>query len=68
MDLDTSTIVKLENTIEVTRIQESFNIDIIGWKGINTYYQNPSSKLIEASEQKIHPKLPIVKLEFYIKY
>lgn len=68
MDLDTSSITKLEKPIEVNRIQEYFNVDIIGWKGVNTYYQNPSSKLIEASQQKIHPKLPQVRVEFYIKY
>jgi hypothetical protein len=68
MDLDTSSITKLEKPIEVNRIQEYFNVDIIGWKGVNTYYQNPSSKLIEASEQEIHPKLPQIRVEFFIKY
>ena len=53
---------------EVNKIQESFSMDLIGWKGTNTYYQNPSSKLIEVSEQKIHPRLPVAKVEFYFKY
>ncbi len=68
MKIDTATITKLENAIEVSRIQENFSLDIIGWKGVNTYYQNPSSNLIEASEQMIHPRLPVAKVEFYFKY
>ena len=68
MQIDSASIVKLNNVIEVNKIQESFRMDLIGWKGTNTYYQNPSSKLIEVSEQKIHPRLPVAKVEFYFKY
>ena len=68
MKIDTATITKLKKVIEVSRIQENFSLDIIGWKGVNTYYQNTSSKLIETSEQMIHPRLPVAKVEFYFKY
>ncbi len=68
MKIETASIKKLNNSIKVNRIKENFNLDIIGWKGVNTYYQNPSSKLIEASEQRIHPRLPVAKVEFYFKY
>ena len=63
-----ATIKKLGRTIQVNRIEESFDLDLIGWSGVNLYYQNPTTGRIESSEQRIHPRLPIVKIEYYFKY
>ena len=63
-----TTINKLGRNIQVNRIEESFEIEAIGWKGVNIYYQNTSSDQIESSEQKIHPRLPVAKIEYYFKY
>jgi len=63
-----ATIKKLGRTIQVNRIEESFDLDLIGWSGVNLYYQNTTTGQIESSEQIIHPRLPIVKIEYYFKY
>jgi hypothetical protein len=63
-----TTIKKLGRKIQVNRIQESFDLDLIGWTGVNLYYRNTSSNQIESSEQRIHPRLPIAKIEYYFKY
>ena len=65
---DDSYVNKLGQRLSVNRIKESFEIEAIGWKGVNIYYQNPDSKQIEFAEQKIHPRLPAVKIEYYFKY
>ena len=67
-DIRDETIKKLGQDIKVNRIKESFRVDAIGWNGENIYYQNATSQQIESSEQKIHPRLPVAKLEYYIKY
>ena len=63
-----ATIKKLGRKIKVNRIEESFDLDLIGWTGVNLYYRNTSSNQIESSEQRIHPRLPIAKIEYYFKY
>ena len=63
-----ATIKKLGHSIQVNRIEESFDLDLIGWSGVNLYYQNTTTGQIESSEQRIHPRLPIVKIEYYFKY
>lgn len=61
-------IKKLGKNMPVNRIKESFSMDAIGWKGVNIFYQNASSNQIESAEQKIHPRLPVAKIEYYFKY
>lgn len=61
-------IKKLEKMIEVVKIKENFEVDAIGWSDVNLYYQNIDTLQIEMIEQKIHPKLPVVKVEYYLKY
>ena len=63
-----TTIKKLGRKIQVNRIEESFDLDLIGWTGVNLYYRNTFSNQIESSEQRIHPRLPITKIEYYFKY
>ena len=36
----TSSIKKLGQKIQVNRIQENFDLALIGWSGVNLYYQN----------------------------
>ncbi|MDA9969595.1 YjbF family lipoprotein [Gammaproteobacteria bacterium] len=63
-----TTIKKLGSKIQVNRIEESFDLDLIGWTGVNLYYRNAFSNQIESSVQRIHPRLPIAKIEYYFKY
>jgi hypothetical protein len=63
-----TTIKKLGRSIQVNRIEESFDLDLIGWSGVNLYYQNTTTGQIESSEQQIHPRLPNLKIEYYFKY
>jgi hypothetical protein len=59
---------KLGNTININRITERFKIESIGWSNKNIYYQNTETLEIERAEQNIHPRLPTLKIEYYIKY
>ena len=63
-----TTIKKLGRSIQVNRIVESFDLDLIGWSGVNLYYQNTTTGQIDSSEQQIHPRLPNLKIEYYFKY
>jgi hypothetical protein len=65
---ETSSIKKLGQRMQVNRIQENFDLALIGWSGVNLYYQNTTTGQIEFSEQRIHPRLPVVKIEYYFKY
>jgi len=59
---------KLGNVITVNRITERFKIKSIGWSDKNIYFQNSETLNIESSEQNIHPRLPTLKIEYYLKY
>lgn len=61
-------INKLGKNIQVKKIEESFRVKSIGWDGKNTYYKNISTNQVETSLQNLHPRLPVAKVEYYIKY
>ena len=63
-----ASIKKFGRSIQVNRIEESFDLDLIGWSGVNLYYQNTTTGQIESSKQRIHPRLPVVNIEYYFKY
>ena len=59
---------KLDKDIQVNKIYESFDLPVISWSGTNLYFQNQITMQIEAVEQKIHPRLPKLRAEYYLKY
>jgi len=59
---------KLESKIEVNRIEEHFEISSIGWKETNYYFVNSSTNMVEETFQHIHPRLPLMKVEYYYKF
>jgi hypothetical protein len=63
-----SKLDRLGEAIDVYRITERFRIESIGWTGKNIYYQNKETLNIEMLEQDIHPRLPTLKVEYYLKY
>ena len=65
---DENKLNKLGNTINVNRIKDNITLDIIGWQKQDIYYQNIDTQQIEAIEQHIHPELPVVKVEYYLKF
>jgi hypothetical protein len=65
---DEKKLTKLGSTINVNRIKDNISLDIIGWKKQDVYYQNSVTQQIEAIEQHIHPELPAVKVEYYLKF
>lgn len=68
ISIDEKKLTKLGNTINVNRIKDNISLDIIGWKKQDVYYQNIDTQQIEAIEQHIHPELPLVKVEYYLKF
>ena len=46
--------------------EESFNSGKLSFSGANSYWVDPKGRVIK-TEQKIHPKLPKVVIEFYFK-
>ena len=63
-----SILKKFDALIDVNIITENFNIESIGWGGNNYYIQNKDTMQIERLEQDIHPRLPTLKVEYYLKY
>ena len=61
----TTDLKRLGGNINAEIIEHSFNMPIIKWKGNNKYYLYDNS--IIRSEQYIHPNIPIVKMDFYLK-
>jgi len=61
-------IQKIEKSLSVNKIYEKFQVDSIRWADTNIYYQNNSTLQIESIEQSIHPRLPRVFVEYYLKY
>ena len=61
-------IEKLESKIDVLRVEERFEVSSIGWKDTNYYFINPSSNTTEKVFQNIHPRLPVMKVEYYYKF
>jgi len=68
ISIDEKKFTKLGNTINVNRIKDNITLDIIGWQKQDIYYQNIDTQQIEAIEQNIHPELPVVKVEYYLKF
>ena len=68
ISIDEKKLTKLGNTINVNRIKDNISLDIIGWKEQDVYYQNIDTQADEAIEQHIHPRLPLVKVEYYLKF
>jgi hypothetical protein len=68
ISIDEMKFTKLGNTINANRIKDNISLDIIGWKKQDVYYQNSVTQQIEAIEQHIHPELPVVKVEYYLKF
>lgn len=61
-------IEKLESKVDVDMVEEYFEISSVGWKETNYYFINSSSNLVEKSFQYIHPRLPLMKVEYYYKF
>lgn len=61
-------IKKMEKDLFVNKIYEKFKVNSIAWTDTNIYYQNISTSEIERVEQNIHPRLPKVFVEYYLKY
>ena len=61
-------IKRLEDKIETLRIEESFSVPSIVWKETNHYFQSLSSSQIYETNQYVHPRLPLMKIEFYYKF
>ena len=67
-DSSQETIKRLEDKIKTLRIEEAFSIPSIGWKKTNQYFQSLSSDQIYKTNQHVHPRLPLMKVEFYYKF
>ena len=63
-----TTIKRLGEKVETKVLKEFIDIPSISWKKENTYYADINSGLILQSEQFLHPRLPIARIEFYYKY
>ena len=61
-------IKRLEAKIDVLRIKEVSNVSAIGWKETNLYFKSLTSDEIFQTHQNIHPRLPVLKIEFYYKF
>ena len=64
----TQIIERLGEKIETKVLKEFIDIPSIAWTKENSYYADMNSGLILKSEQFLHPRLPVARIEFYYKY
>lgn len=61
-------LIRFGDKVDVVRFQAISQIDSIGWKETNYYYMNSKTGLINKTSQHLHPRLPVVHIEFYYKF
>ncbi|HCK03494.1 MAG TPA: hypothetical protein DHV86_01850 [Methylophilaceae bacterium] len=61
-------IVRFGSRVDAVRAHEKASIPIINWKQSNYYFRSLGSDLVEKTEQHIHPRLPVLHIEFYYKF
>ena len=61
-------VKRLGKKSETQVLKEYISMPSIGWKKENNYYANLETGVIEKSEQFLHPRLPVARVEFYYKY
>lgn len=60
-------LVKEGQEIEATLYKHNFYIPSIKWGGVNKYFVDENGLIIR-SEQELHPKLPVFKIDFFYKF
>ena len=61
----TKTIDRLGGEINTEIVTHSFRLPVIKWKGKNQFYIYDGR--VVSSEQYIHPNMPVIKMDFYLK-
>jgi len=61
-------LIRFGDKVDVVRFQALSQIESIGWKETNYYYMNTKSGYINKTTQHLHPRLPVVHIEFYYKF
>jgi hypothetical protein len=62
------TFTKFGTRVNALRVREDVEVELINWKRSNYYYYNQDSKFVEKTKQHIHPRLPVIHIEFYYKF
>lgn len=63
-----SSIVRFGSNVDALKISEESSIPLINWHNSNYYYQNIESGFVEKTKQSLHPRLPVINIEFYYKF
>ena len=66
--ISSSSIIRFGSNVDALKISEESSIPLINWHNSNYYYQNIESGFVEKTEQSLHPRLPIINIEFYYKF
>jgi len=62
------TFTKFGIKFNALRVREDVAIELINWKRSNYYYYNLDSNLVERTKQYLHPRLPVIHIEFFYKF
>jgi hypothetical protein len=68
MSSSSDSLIRFGDKVDAVRFQAISQIESIGWKETNYFYMNLESGLINKTAQHLHPRLPIVYIEFYYKF
>jgi len=62
-----SSFVRLNNNELFQGYREIISAPLIGWSANNYYYYDSEGKIFKTI-QNIHPRIPVLDVEFYIKF
>ena len=60
-------LIRLDKEEEFTKVEEVFDAPLINWSEKNIYYFDKESQIFK-TQQYVHPRMPEITIEYYVKY
>ena len=59
--------MRLDKEEEFTKVEEVIDAPLINWSEKNIYYLDKDSQIFK-TKQYVHPRMPVITIEYYVKY
>ncbi len=60
-------LIRLDKEEEFTKVEEVIDAPLINWSAKNIYFLDKDSQIFK-SKQHVHPRMPVITIEYYVKY
>lgn len=60
-------LIRLDKEEEFTKVEEVIGAPLINWSEKNIYYLDKDSQIFK-TKQYVHPRMPVITIEYYVKY